>query len=75
MGMAKTTCTRTIRNDQVVPGMIIDFLGTPHLIAEIEPYIHPTMGEMVGIARAADGWGITLSPGESTTISTIPSVS
>ena len=48
---------------EVAAGDIVVFLGTPHLVAEIEPYTHPTLGKMVGIARAADGWGITLDTG------------
>lgn len=50
----------TKRNDQIQPGDVLIFMGRPHVIAEIEPYTHPTLGPMVGIARAADGWGITL---------------
>lgn len=50
-------------DDQIGPGDVVMFLGNPHLIAQIEPYTHPTLGEMTGIARAADGWGITLDGG------------
>lgn len=53
MGMEK-------RNADIKPGDVIMFLGNPHLITEVVPYTHPTLGEMVGIAKAADGWSITL---------------
>lgn len=49
------------RPGDIAAGDVIMFSGTPHLIAEIEPYTHPTLGPMVGIARAGDGWGITLA--------------
>ena len=62
-GMATTHIhTNYKRSEDIVPGDIIDFCGTPHLIVEVEPYTHSTLGEMVGIAKAADGWGITLCP-------------
>lgn len=35
------------------------FLGNPHLIARIEPHTGPH-AFAVAIARAADGWGITI---------------
>lgn len=35
------------------------FLGTPHLVARVEPHNGPH-AFAVAIARAADGWGITL---------------
>lgn len=55
--------TSTKLPDEVEVGDIIMFFGTPHRVATIEPYVHPivTDGETWRIARAADGWGITLS--------------
>lgn len=55
MGMA----AQRIPSNEVRPGDIIIF-GGPHLIELIEPYTHPVLGETAGIAKAADGWGITL---------------
>lgn len=46
--------------DEVAAGDVVLFLGTPHVVDVVEPYTHPTVGPMAGIARAADGWGITL---------------
>jgi hypothetical protein len=51
---------RCKRPADIAAGDVVVFMGTPHLIAEVEPYTHPTIGETQGIARAADGWGITL---------------
>lgn len=63
-GMTRTTChhghNRCKRAEDIAPGDVVLFLGTPHVVADVEPYTHPTVGPMVGIARAADGWGITL---------------
>ena len=50
------------RGDGVEVGDIILFLGTPHRVDTIEPYTHPTIGEPWRIARASDGWAITLEP-------------
>ena len=52
----------TKRGNEVQVGDIILFAGRPHRVAKIEPYTHPTLGETCGIARASDGWGITLFP-------------
>lgn len=49
--------------EDIEPGDIIVIDGRPHLVDRIEPYTHPTIGETYGIARAADGWGITLEQG------------
>lgn len=48
-----------IPSNEIRPGDIIIF-GGPHLIERIEPYTHSVLGETAGIAKAADGWGITL---------------
>lgn len=53
----------TVQASEVRVGDIITFFGTPHLITEIEPYRHPTLGETHGMARAADGWSISLIDG------------
>jgi hypothetical protein len=46
--------------DQIAAGDIIMFFGQPHLIAEVEPYTGP-LDFITGVARAGDGWGISLS--------------
>lgn len=45
---------------EIKVGDVIVFLSTAHLITEIEPYTHPTLGPTFGVARDATGWGITL---------------
>lgn len=53
------------RGSEIKVGDIIMFLGTPHRVASLTPYTHPVMTEGAPgwrTARAADGWGITLSP-------------
>lgn len=49
-----------VYGDQIKPGTILMFLGTPHLVALIEPY---DRHNACGIARCSDGWGITLFAG------------
>lgn len=44
---------------EVTVGDVIVFSGTPHRIVAIEPY---DLFDSCGIARASDGWGITLAP-------------
>ena len=44
---------------EISPGDVILFLGSAHLITEIEPHTGPH-DFAIGIARAGDGWGITL---------------
>lgn len=48
----------------IVVGDIIMFFGTPHRVATLVDYVHPvvTEGETWRIARADDGWGISLAP-------------
>ena len=48
------------RPADVTPGDVVLFLGTPRLIERIDPYEGPLTG-IEGIARARDGWGITLA--------------
>lgn len=59
---------QTIPDEQVQPGTIIDYMGSPHMVAEIVPHTHPTIPEVFGIARAANGWDITLIHGERTRV-------
>lgn len=49
---------------EIEVGDVLVFLGTPHRVATIEDYCHEsiTAGETWRIARASDGWGITLAP-------------
>lgn len=57
--------TNTVKlGKDIEVGDVLMFFGTPHRVATLEPYSHPvvTDGEMWRIARAADGWGITLAP-------------
>lgn len=58
-----TKTRKTKQGNDVKPGDVILFLGTPHLIETIEPYTHPTVPECFAVARASDGWGITLTTG------------
>ena len=51
--------------EAIAPGDVLVFLGVPHVVAAIEPYEHPTMPGAFGIARADDGWGVTLWHGQS----------
>jgi hypothetical protein len=43
----------------IAVGDVVVFSGTPHRVAAIEPY---DLHGACGIARASDGWGITLFP-------------
>lgn len=56
-----TTTTRTKAED-IRPGTVIVFLGHPHLITEIADYTGP-FDFIIGIARDATGWGISLEAG------------
>jgi len=51
---------RCKRQTDIVEGDVLVAFGTPHLIRLIEPYEGP-FDFVVGIARAADGWGISLT--------------
>lgn len=55
-----TARTRTITQEELKPGQAVVFLSATHLITSIEPYTHPTLPGAFGIARAADGWGMSL---------------
>jgi len=63
---ATHTDTRAMNTENVHVGDIIVILGTPHMVDSLEDYTHPvvTHGETWKIARAADGWGITVTPPE-----------
>jgi hypothetical protein len=54
------TKTRKFGNEIQV-GDIVTVGYTSHRIVEIAPYTHPSIGETCGIAKAADGWAITLT--------------
>lgn len=56
--------TRTVRDEDLRPGDVLMLLGRPHLITEIVPYTHPTVDGAFGIARAGDGWGMSLWCGQ-----------
>ena len=49
------------RGNEIQVGDIITFGSASHRIVEIEPYTHSTIGDTCGIAKAADGWAITLT--------------
>ena len=51
--------TRKFGNEIQV-GDIVNVGLMSHRIVEIAPCVHPTIGETCGIAKAADGWAITL---------------
>lgn len=54
----------TIPQRDVRVGDVVLFLGTPHLIAELEqtsPETRAIDASLTRVARAADGWGMTLS--------------
>ena len=48
------------------PGMVVKLTknAEPHVIAGIEPYTGP-IESITGIARATDGWGISIAAGSS----------
>lgn len=48
------------RSSDITEGDVLVFFGTPHRVAVVEPYAGP-LGGITGIARASDGWGISLS--------------
>lgn len=57
-----------IHTEDVRPGDILWFFGTPHLIAEVVPGQEPTrriVGPDAAYARDADGWSITIGGGQS----------
>lgn len=57
------------RSDEVRPGDIVMFLGTPHLIARIDPPAPDCpFPWVIGYARASNGWGITLAEGGRTEV-------
>lgn len=51
---------------ELTPGMVVKLTANsePHVIAEIEPYTGP-IECIAGIARATDGWGISIAAGSS----------
>ena len=65
--MIKTQTTKK-SGEEIVVGDIIIVLGYAHRIVEIEPYAHPTLEGAIGIARASDGWGISLWAGSGKTL-------
>jgi hypothetical protein len=48
--------------EDVRPGDVFYFLGVPHMVSVIEPYAGP-FDFVLGVARSADGWGISLEAG------------
>lgn len=55
---------QNIRCEEIRAGDVVCFLGDPHLIERIEPYTGPH-DFIMGVAKAADGWGISLEAGSS----------
>lgn len=53
---------RCKQGEDIAPGDVVLFFGTPHVVRSIDPYTGP-FDFICGVARAADGWGISLSPG------------
>jgi len=53
-----------IRGSDVEAGMMIRFLGTPHLIVSMEPYRHPAIDAPARIAHGEDGWTMTIFDGD-----------
>jgi len=53
---------KRIPASEVRPGDVVCFLGSPHLITAIDPYTGP-FDFIVGVARDAHGWGISLEDG------------
>jgi hypothetical protein len=49
----------TKRAEDISPGDVVMFLNDPHVIVEVEEYNGP-FDFIIGIARAGDGWGISL---------------
>ena len=60
------TAPKLIPVTTLKPGMVVKLTSNaePHVIAEIEPYAGP-IDCITGIARATDGWGISIAPGSS----------
>lgn len=54
---------RRVKQRDVQVGDTVVFLGTPHLITELEPYDHPSFPESFAVARDDLGWSFTLSDG------------
>lgn len=52
-----------VPTEDIKPGVVVVFLGTPHLIERVEPYTGPLHPDVTHIARAGDGWGISLTEG------------
>ena len=61
------TQTTTKRSEDVEPGDTIEFLGRFYRVSAIEPYTGP-FDFIIGIARAAGGWGISLEAGALVTV-------
>lgn len=74
MSASAATATILRRAEDLRPGDVVVFLGTPHLVSRIEEYTHPAFPEAFGIARASDGWGISLSYGMHVDVATITEV-
>lgn len=49
------------RGEDIEAGDIIVVGQRSHLVEAVDPYIHPTLGRLAGIARCADGFAITLT--------------
>jgi hypothetical protein len=56
-GLGHERCKRSV---DITEGDVIVAFGMPHLIRSIEPYVGP-FDFVTGVARAADGWGISLT--------------
>lgn len=50
------------RAEDIQAGDAIVFLGRGYLVGQVEPYEGP-FDFIVGIARSADGWGMSLEAG------------
>lgn len=60
--------------DRLRPNDVVMFLGNPHLIARIDPYSGifdgtNDMPKCIGVAKAADGWGMSMFVGDCVEIS------
>ena len=50
-----------IASEDVAEGAILRGIGgEPHVVTTVEPHEHPTVKGCIGVARCADGWGISL---------------
>lgn len=63
---AEKVQAKMIPVSELMPGMVVKLTANsePHVIAEIEPYTGP-IECIAGIARATDGWGISIAAGSS----------